>query len=100
MALASAVTGTVHQEGPLFAVPVTIAFANPYTVGGEALDPDDHLPEGAVCLGAMGDANATYHFKYDRTNKKVLAYVNATGAQAGAIDLSGQTGIVITFLGA
>ena len=49
--------------------------------------------------GAFGDCNATYRFEYDRTNKKVLAYVNATGAEAGAIDLSGQTGIVVTFVG-
>lgn len=100
MALASAVTGTVHQEGPLYVVPVTIAFPNPYTVGGEALDPADHLPAGAVLLGAMCDANATYTFQFDRTNSKVLVFVNSTGAEAGAIDLSAQTGIVITFIGA
>jgi hypothetical protein len=100
MALASAVAGIVRSEQAEFFAPVTIAFPNPYAVGGEALDWEDYLPEGAVLHGAMCDANASYHYQYDRTNKKVLAYVNATGAQAGAIDLSGQTGIVITFVGA
>jgi len=100
MALASATAGTVRSEQETFFAPVTIAFPNPYSVGGEALDWETYLPEGAVLHGAMCDANATYHLQYDRTNKKVLVYVNATGAQAGAIDLSGLTGMVVTFIGA
>lgn len=98
MALASAVTGTIRQEEPIFFVPVTIAFPNPYTVGGEALDPADHIPPDAVLINSMGDCNNLYTFRFDRTNEKVLVFVNATGAEAGAIDLSLQTGIVITFV--
>jgi hypothetical protein len=98
MALASAVTGTIRSEEPRFFVPVTIAFPNPYTVGGEALALTDHVPAGATLINSMGDCNDLYTFRFDRTNEKVLAFVNATGAEAGAIDLSGQTGIVITFV--
>ena len=100
MALTSAVAGTTYSEHPKFLVPVTCAFTNPYTVGGEALDWEDYLPEGCVLLGALDHNNATYQFRYNRAAKTVQAFVLATGVEAGAIDLSGQTGIVITFVGA
>ncbi len=98
MALVSAVTGEIVQEQPVFHVPVTLAFPNPYTPGGEALDPTDHVPPDAEIINTMGDCNDLYTFRFDRTNEKVLVFVNATGAEAGAIDLSLQTGIVITFV--
>ena len=100
MALASAVAGTKRSEQETFYAPVTIAFPNPYNAGGESLNWATYLPEGAVLHGAMCDANATYHLQYDRTNKKVLVYINATGAEAGAIDLSLLVDMVVTFVGA
>lgn len=100
MALVSAVAGTMYSEQPKFMRFVTCAFPNPYTVGGEALDWEDYLPDGAVLLGALDYNNATYQFRYNVAAKTVQAFVLATGVEAGAIDLTGQTGIVITFIGA
>lgn len=100
MALASEVAGTMYSEQPKFHRKVVIAFPNPYTAGGEALDWEDHLPAGAVFLGALDYNNATYQYRYNAVAKTVQAFVLATGLEAGAIDLSGQTGIEITFVGA
>ena len=100
MALASAVAGTMYSEQPKFLRKVVCAFSNPYTVGGEALDWEDYMPEGAVLMGALDYNNATYQYRYNVAAKTLQAFVLATGVEAGAIDLSGQTGIEITFIGA
>lgn len=63
-----------------------ITFPNPYVALGIPFDPADlgiKVPENVVI-----DPTATYEFSYDRTNKKIQVWVRATGAEAGAIDLS------------
>jgi hypothetical protein len=95
MTLASAVAGTTRNEEPRFYTPVTIAFPNPYTVGGEPFDPEDYMPSGGVLEFAMGYLNNTYRFEYNTEAQTIQVFVVATGVEAGAIDLSLQTGIVI-----
>lgn len=94
MALTSAVAGTTRQEEERFYTPVTVAFTDPYTVGGEPFDVTDFMPKDAAVEFVVGYRNNTYYFEYNYEAETVQAFVVATGLEAGAIDLSGQTGIV------
>jgi hypothetical protein len=98
MTLVSATAGTTRQEEARFYVPVTIAFPNPYTVGGEPFDVTDFVPEGAVVEFVVGYRNDTYNFEYNYESETIQVFVVATGLEAGAIDLSLQTGIVISIV--
>lgn len=110
MGSGSIATDTYLQVGDAPAEPVYIAVFDysgnaSYTTGGDDFDlatvTNSNLPNGATILHVlfeMSDAATAHIFRYDKDNKKVLAYLASTGVQvAGAVDLSTVTakGIVI-----
>jgi hypothetical protein len=91
--------GTMYQEQPAFRKVISVAFDSSYPTGGEDLDHESYDPNGGVFLGAMCEADGTYHFVYDETNKKLMAIVTATGAEvANTTDLSALTAVPVVVL--
>ncbi len=74
---------------------MTVAFTNPYTVGGEPFDVTEFMPTDGEVEFVQGYLNSTYRFEYNYEAETLQVFVVATGVEAGAIDLSGQTDIVI-----
>ena len=59
-----------------------------YATGGEAVDFSNFIQ---TVDNVVIPPNGTYHFVYDRTNKKILAYTMAGVQVANATDLSAVT---------
>ena len=100
MALVNTAVETVNEQ-ERFYVRYTVAFDNSYPTGGETLDWEAlaGTPQSSVLLALLPEGDGTYHAVYDRTNKKIMMIVSATGAEvANAFDLSGLTAWPVTFL--
>lgn len=72
---------------PIAAVLGTLAFDSVYVADGEAITVGNMREVLGMLIAPFGDWN----FQYDVANKKVKAFLNSTGIEAGAIDLSSVT---------